>query len=133
MKKNLVMFVLGVLLAGCGDHNHGGHDKHGDSGQKNAGPKLVENLPDKMAAAQGVVTGFTGDMVMIEHGDIQGTSMGAMNMGFGYLNDVDVSALKEGDEIAFLMKVGKDESLRITGFCKPADDGENCLEAVLKP
>jgi len=133
MRTTLAVFAFGAVLGGCGDHNHGGHEKHGDSEQKNTGPKLIENLPDKMAAAQGEVTGFAGEMIMIEHGDIQGTSMGAMNMGFGYMNDVDVSELKEDDEIAFLMKVGKDESLRITGFCKPADDGENCLEAVLKP
>ncbi|OED39691.1 hypothetical protein AB833_13795 [Chromatiales bacterium (ex Bugula neritina AB1)] len=124
-------FALSTLLIGCGDHNHGDHGDHQSGDQKSSDVKLVDNLPENMAAAKGKVTGFTDDMVMIDHGAIQGTTMGAMNMGFGYVNEVDVSTLKEGDEIGFLMKIGRDDSLRIVGFCKPAEAGNDCLQSLL--
>jgi len=131
MKFVFTVVALGALLTGCGDHNHGEHTDHHSSDQKQEGIKLVENLPDGMAAAQGVVTGFTDELVMIKHGDIQGAGMGPMTMGFGFLNDMDASALKEGDEIAFLLKIGRDDSLRIVGYCKPAQDGQDCLQSLL--
>ncbi len=135
MRHLLTAVALSALVAGCGEHNHGDHSgHHGDepSGdEKSSDAKLVDNLPDKMAAAAGRVTGFTNDMMMIDHGAIQGTTMGAMNMGFSYMSDVDISQVKEGDEINFLMKIGRDESLRIVGFCKPAEEGNDCLQSRL--
>jgi len=116
MKYIFTAITLSALLSGCGEHNHGDHKNHSNGDQKNTGMKLVENLPEKMAAARGKITGFTDELVMIDHGDIQGTSMGPMNMGFGYLKDVDVSGLKEGDEISFLMKVGRDDSMEMIVF-----------------
>ncbi len=92
---------------------------------------LVENLPEKMAAATGVVKGVGEKQLIIDHGPIQGSTMGAMTMGFNFLKSVDVSNLQEGDEIAFLMKVGRDGSFRISAICKPAVDGEACLQALL--
>ena len=131
MRIVFTVVALSALLTGCGDHNHGGHADHKSADKNQADMKLVENLPDDMAAAQGVVTGFADDLVMIKHGDIQGAGMGPMTMGFGFLNEVDVSALKEGDEIAFLMKIGRDDSLRIVGYCKPVQEGPDCLQALL--
>jgi len=92
---------------------------------------LVENLPEKMAAATGVVKGIGEKQLIIDHGPIQGSTMGAMTMSFNFLKKVDVSNLAEGDEIAFLMKVGRDGSFRISAICKPALDGDDCLQALL--
>ena len=92
---------------------------------------LVENLPEKMAAATGVVKGIGEKQLIIDHGPIQGSTMGAMTMGFNFLKNVDVSNLAEGDEIAFLMKVGRDGSFRIAAICKPAQDGDDCLQSLL--
>lgn len=131
MKSTLVVLALSALLASCGDHNHGSHADHGGEDKGSSSVTLVKALPENMGAATGKVTGFTDELVMIEHSEIQGTSMGAMNMGFGYMKDVDVSSLTEGDEIAFLVKVGRDDSLRIVGFCKPKQDGDDCLQSKL--
>lgn len=99
----------------------------------NAGAEteLVKNLPKKMAAATGVVKAIGEKQLMIDHGPIQGSTMGAMTMGFNFLKSVDISDLAEGDEIAFLMKVGRDGSFRISAICKPARDGEDCLQSLL--
>lgn len=92
---------------------------------------LVENLPEKMAAATGVVKGIGEKQLIIDHGPIQGSTMGAMTMGFNFLKSVDVSNLAEGDEIAFLMKIGRDGSFRISAICKPSQDGDDCLQSLL--
>ena len=128
MKILSVLLTISVLLTGCGEGSHTGHGG-GDKSDSNV--TLVKELPENMGAALGKVTGFTNDLLMLDHGKIQGTSMGAMNMGFGYMKDVDISSLKEGDEIAFLLKIGRDDSLRIVGFCKPSDDGDDCLQSKL--
>ena len=131
MKSTLVVLGLSVLLVACGDQKHGGHADHGGGDESDSSVVLIKDLPENMGAARGKVTGFTNELVMIDHGKIQGTSMGAMNMGFSYMKDVDISSLKEGDEIAFLLKIGRDDSLRIVGFCKPSDDGDDCLQSKL--
>ena len=74
MKTFFTAVALSAVLSGCGEHDHGNHKNHSGSDQKNTGMMLVENLPDKMAAARGVITGFTDELVMVEHGDIQGTT-----------------------------------------------------------
>ena len=89
---------------------------------------LVENLPEKMAAATGVVKGIGEKQLIIDHGPIQGSTMGAMTMGFNFLKSVDISDIAEGDEIAFLMKIGRDGSFRISAICKPSEDGDDCLQ-----
>ena len=117
MKKQVrnITIVIGLFVAGL----------------VAAQPLLVENLPEKMAAGTGVIKGISEKQLIIDHGPIQGATMGAMTMGFNLLKKVDISGLAEGDEIAFLMKVGRDGSLRISALCKPAEDGENCLQALL--
>ena len=92
---------------------------------------IVKNLPEKMAAATGVIKGIGEKQLIIDHGPIQGSTMGAMTMGFNFLKSVDTRDLAEGDEIAFLMKVGRDGSFRISAVCKPVEDGEDCLQSFL--
>jgi len=117
MKKQIrnITIVVGLFVAGL----------------VGAQTVLVENLPEKMAAGTGVVKGIGEKQLIIDHGPIQGSTMGAMTMGFSLLKKFDISGLAEGDEIAFLMKVGRDGSLRISAICKPAQDGEKCLQALL--
>lgn len=100
-------------------------------GNVGAETELVKNLPKKMAAATGVIKGIGEKQLIIDHGPIQGSMMGAMTMGFNFLKSVDTSDLAEGDEIAFLMKVGRDGSFRISAICKPSVDGEDCLQSLL--
>jgi len=117
MKNALKNLALIVSITACGNAI--------------AQTEIVENLPEKMAAATGVVKGIGEKQLIIDHGPIQGSTMGAMTMGFNFLKSVDISELAEGDEIAFLMKVGRDGSFRISAICKPAEDGEDCLQSLL--
>jgi len=54
-------------------------------------------------------------------------------MGFDIMGDVDLSGLAEGDEVAFMVKQGRDGSYRIMAICNTATDGANCLDGLIGP
>lgn len=75
--------------------------------------------------------GGQGDFLTIEHGPIEGIGMGAMTMGFDILDGVELSGFSEGDEVAFTVEQGRDETFRITAICDIAADGADCLDRLV--
>jgi len=69
-----------------------------------------------------------GDFLTIEHGEFQGDlQMGAMTMGFDIMGDVDLSGFAEGDEVAFMVKQGRDGSYRVVAICNAVREAPDCL------
>lgn len=76
--------------------------------------------------------GSQGDFVTIEHGAFDGgIEMGAMTMGFDIMGEVDLSNFAEGDEVAFMVKQGRDGSYRIAAICNTGTDGADCLDGMM--
>ncbi len=75
--------------------------------------------------------GAQGDFLTIDHGPIDGIGMGAMTMGFDIMGDVDLAGFVDGDQVAFMVKKGRDNSYRITEICNTGTDGEDCLEGMM--
>lgn len=80
------------------------------------------------AVATGTVMSVapSGRFVTLDHAPIPEIGMGAMRMGFDVAEGVDVSALDRGDDIRFSMEASDAIGIRITAFCVPARDGEEC-------
>lgn len=69
-----------------------------------------------------------GRSVVVDHGPIEGIGMGAMTMSFLIDEGVAGETLVRDDEIAFVVE-SADGDFRITALCRPAVDGEDCLDA----
>lgn len=91
------------------------------------------NMSDGMGHATGIIrsVGTQGDFVTIEHGPIEGVGMSAMTMGFDIMGDVDLADFKDGDEVAFMVKQGRDGSYRITAICNTVAQGADCLDRIM--
>ncbi len=97
--------------------NHGDEDGGEDIGQ---------------ATGTILSVGSQGDFLTIDHGEFEGgIQMGAMTMGFDIMGDVDLSGFAEGDEVAFMVKQGRDGSYRVMAICNTATDGADCLDAMI--
>lgn len=77
--------------------------------------------------------GNQGDFLTIEHGPIDGIGMGAMTMGFDIVSGVDLSGFAEGDEVAFMVKQGRDGSFRIVEICNTSTEGDDCIDRIKIP
>ena len=64
--------------------------------------------------------GAKGDFLTIDHGPIDGIGMDGMTMGFDIM-----------DEVAFMVKKGRDNSYRIMAICNTGTDGEDCLDGMM--
>lgn len=96
---------------------------------------VMSMMEDGEGYATGTVRslGPEGDFLTIQHGPFEGgIQMSAMTMGFDIMTSVDVSAVAEGDEIAFLVKKGRDGTYRITALCQTAVGGPNCLNDIME-
>lgn len=103
--------------------DHGDHEMHGGA-----------TTMDGVGHATGTVrsVGSQGDFLTIQHGPFQGgIDMGAMTMGFDIMGEVDLSGFSDGDEVAFMVKQGRDGSYRITAICDTAAEGDDCLDAIM--
>ncbi|HRI99295.1 MAG TPA: copper-binding protein [Hyphomonas sp.] len=98
-------------------------------GSRPAAAAVGEAAGNGSGQATGTIrsVGQNGDFLTIEHGPFDGIDMGAMTMGFGILDDVDLSGFAEGDAVSFMVKQGRDGSFRITSICNTATDGTDCL------
>jgi len=74
--------------------------------------------------------GAQSEYIVISHGPLKGIDMGAMTMGFDIMGDTDLSGFTEGDEVAFMIKQGRDGSYRIMEICNTATEGADCLDGV---
>ncbi|MAI91763.1 MAG: hypothetical protein CBB65_15105 [Hyphomonadaceae bacterium TMED5] len=105
--------------------DHGGMD-HGDGSMD----RTMEGVAHSTGTVRSV--GNQGDFLTIEHGPFTGGfEMGAMTMGFETLGGVDLSGISEGDEVAFMVKQGRDNSFRITAVCNTATNGADCLDGMM--
>lgn len=107
-------------MAGDDGMDHGGHD--------------MGAMGDGVGHATGTIrsVGAQSDFLTIEHGEFAGDiQMGAMTMGFDIMGDVDLSGFAEGDEVAFMVKQGRDGSYRVMAICNTATDGADCLDAMI--
>ena len=92
------------------------------------------DMGDGIGHATGTIrsVGSQGDFLTIEHGEFDGDiQMGAMTMGFDVRGDVDLSGFSDGDEVAFMVKQGRDGSYRIMTICNTATDGADCLNGMM--
>mgnify|MGYP005666694267 FL=1 len=93
-------------------------------------------MGDGIGRATGTIrsVGSQGDFLTIEHGEFAGDiQMGAMTMGFDIMGEVDLSGFAEGDEVAFMVKQGRDGSYRIMAICNTAEEGADCLDGMMDP
>lgn len=89
---------------------------------------------DGVGHATGTIrsVGAQGDFLTIEHGPLEGgIDMGAMTMGFDIMGDVDLSEFSDGDEVAFMVKQGRDGSYRIMAICNTGVDGADCIDGMI--
>ena len=99
--------------------DHSGHD--------------MGEAQERIGHGSGVIrsVGSQGDFLVINHGPLEGIAMGAMTMGFDIMGDVDLSGFAEGDEVAFMVKQGRDNSYRIIEICNTGTDGADCLDGMM--
>lgn len=89
---------------------------------------------DGIGHATGTIrsVGSKGDFLTIAHGPFSGgIEMDAMTMGFEKLGDVDLTGFSEGDEVAFMVKQGRDGSFRIMAICNTGTHGADCLDSMM--
>lgn len=124
--------ALALILAACGKATEyvasPADTEETASSTQQAGHKIVGGT----GQGRGIIRslGGQGDFLTIEHGPIEGIGMGAMTMGFDILDGVELSGFSEGDEVAFTVKQGRDETFRITAICDIAADGADCLDRL---
>lgn len=109
--------------AAMADHDGMDHGDH-DMGEK----------MDGIGHATGTIrsVGSQGNFLTIEHGPFDGgIQMDAMTMGFDIMGDIDLSGFSEGDEVAFMVKQGRDGSHRIMAICNTGADGADCLDGMM--
>ena len=107
-------------MAGDDAVDHGNHD--------------LGAMGDGVGHATGTIrsVGAQGDFLTIEHGPFEGgIDMGAMTMRFDIMGHVDLSAFSDGDEVAFMVKQGRDGSYRIMAICNTGADGADCLDGMM--
>lgn len=114
-------------MAGHDDMGHNHDDMNEGMGHNH------DDMNDDIGHATGVIrsVGSQGDFLTIEHGPFDGINMGAMTMGFDIMGDVDLSGFAEGDEVAFMVKEGRDGSFRVMSICNTATDGADCLNSMM--
>ena len=137
--RALATLSAAAALAACGqgEHNanHGGEQQRPVDQADAAGADTshgAEHEPGDMGRGRGVIrsVGSQGDFLTIEHGPIDGIDMNAMTMGFDILGGVDLTGFSDGDDVAFMVKRGRDNSLRVMAICNVGADGEDCLDSV---
>ena len=143
--KHLTIITTGLFalgLAACG----GADEPASHRSEKNKPMEMADNngmdhgnhemgaIGDGIGHATGVIrsVGGQGDFLTIEHGPFDGSiEMGAMTMGFDIMGGVDLSGFTEGDEVAFMVKQGRDGSYRIMAICNTGADGTDCLNGMM--
>ena len=139
--KSLNLFAAGILalgLAACGGAENSAptgtaQTETSDSEAMDQNGHDMDEGREKVGRGSGVIrsVGSQGDYLVIHHGPLEGVEMGAMTMGFDIMGDVDLSGFAEGDEVAFMVKQGRDNAYRIMEICNTASDGANCLDGMM--
>lgn len=137
MATTFIALSLASVLVACGqDQHHSGdqqdHANHGVSSSVDH-EEGTHHQSGGVGHGRGVIrsVGAQGDFLTIVHGPIEGVGMGAMTMRFDILGDVDLSDFSDGDEVAFRVKRGRDNSYRIVAICNIGADGDDCLDDMV--
>lgn len=132
--------TLGLSACGGADDNVATEAVQTETPTEMASDNAMDHSGHDIGAAQerighgsGVIrsVGSQDDFLVINHGPLEGIEMGAMTMGFEIMGDVDLSGFAEGDEVAFMVKQGRDNSYRIMEICNTATDGADCLDGMM--
>ena len=95
------------------------------------------NSPDARIPGDTIVTIATGRFISVvpegtyatlDHDPIPAINMGAMKMGFDIDPALDLSRYSEGDALRFRLETSEATGFLITHICRPATDGNDCLE-----
>ena len=134
------LFALSVAACGNADETPPGSERAAEMPtemvEEGAMDQADHAMGDGIGRATGTIrsVGSQGDFLTIEHGEFAGDiQMGAMTMGFDIMGEVDLSGLAEGDEVAFMVKQGRDGSYRIMAICNTAEEGADCLDGMMDP
>ena len=125
----LVAFVSALALAACGSESSTTEAPASSSAEAEQHTGDHGSAGSNTGQGRGVIrsVGVQGDFLTIEHGPLEGIAMGAMTMGFDITGGVDLSGFADGDEVAFAVKRGRDNSYRITAICNTTTKGDDCL------
>lgn len=135
--------LLAFSVAACGDTNEAASpatpvaDKAMDMTSKDGmdhGDHKMDHSENGTGHATGTIRsiGAQGNFLTIDHGPFSGgIEMSAMTMGFDIMGDIDLSGFSEGDEVAFMVKQGRDGSYRIMAICNTVADGADCLDGMM--
>ncbi|GGY48861.1 copper-binding protein [Parvularcula lutaonensis] len=113
-----------VTLSACGERT-----ETAATGDAHKGHDMA--MSGDMGHATGTVVSVGDGRLGINHGPIEGVGMGAMTMEFGVMGAVDPSEFDAGDEVAFMVRRGRDGSYRITAICNMGDLGTDCLDGMM--
>lgn len=125
----LVAGVSALALTACGSENSANEAPASTVTETEQHTSNHGSAGSNTGHGRGVIrsVGVQGDFLTIEHGPLEGIEMGAMTMGFDITGGVDLSGFADGDEVAFAVKRGRDNSYRITAICNTTLEGDDCL------
>lgn len=125
----LITCVSALALAACGSESSTSEAPASSSTEAEQRTVDHGSAGSNTGHGRGVIrsVGVQGDFLTIEHGPLEGIEMGAMTMGFDITGGVDLSGFEDGDEVAFAVKRGRDNSFRITAVCNTTTEGDDCL------
>ena len=83
------------------------------------------------AAGAVVEVDVDGKRIKLAHDVMENIGMSAMTMTFGVAGEIDLAAFEPGDDVRFMVKKGRDGSLRVMAICDAVVDGEDCLAALM--
>jgi Cu/Ag efflux protein CusF len=139
--KLLRLFAFSLMAASlfaCGDAQETAQSSSAESEAPmqtnheamNSGNHDMGSMSEGIGHGNGVIQaiGSQEGSLIIQHGPIEGIGMGAMTMGFDIMGDVDLSGLSEGDNVAFMVKQGRDGSYRVMTICDTDKSGADCLD-----
>lgn len=130
--------LLGVSLSACCEASDNGegsqqtseqmqmHDGHDHDSMQDAMSADTDHGAGKI-----VEIDSEGGRVKLDHGPLENIGMDAMEMFFGVAGDVDLTDYQVGDDVAFMVKLGRNGSYRIMAMCDTQKAGADCLGEMM--
>lgn len=130
--------LLGVSLSACGEASDNSeasqqasgqmqmHDGHDADAMHGAASSDMDH-----GAGEIVEIDSEGGRVKLDHDALENIGMDAMVMFFGVTGDVDLSNFDVGDDVAFMVKRGRDGSYRVMAMCDTQEAGADCLGEMM--
>ena len=108
MRVIFTLVCLVIMLTGCAGNSQPVSGGHGSTTE-------VMGKPVKEASAYGFVTQVDVEkrIITIKHAPIPEMNWAPMVMPFNISDDVDLSPLKRGDRVNFILEIDKEKNYRI--------------------